>query len=368
MKIGTTTFNGRQAWRFDTGALCLTMLRGGGHIAGLEHRDAPGLNPLWAPVWKGLEPWQYDAKKHRSRYGLRLLGSIAGHNLCLGWFGDPSAEEAAAGMEVHGEAPVARWKRLAQSVGPSGLSLTVGCALPVSQMVFTRTLTGRPGSSVIRVRETVTSASRRDLAYTMCQHVTFGPPFLEKGVTVFDMPATRGHTFPGPFSDCMRLRPDRAFRWPVAPGADGRPVNLRTLGGGDRPSSDFTTQLMDPRRTDSWFSALHPGRELMVGYAWKRSDYPWIGNWEESYGRRSAPWAGASLARGMEFANSPFPFSLRRAVETGRFQGESAYRWLPALGTAVFEYSLFVLKTPKGASGVRDIRPARQGFDVEYAF
>lgn len=364
MRIGRTLFHGRRAWELDNGEVTLTMLEGGGHIAGLRLRDGPRVNPLWIPAWKTIEPWAYR-RRHARRYALRLLAAISGHNPCLGWFGDPSPEEARAGMECHGEAPVARWRLIRRIRSAAALSLTCRCTLPVAQMELTRTLRTRKGSNAVQVREVVRNLSRRDLPFTMCQHVTVGPPFLEKGVTVFDMPATRGHTFPGRFGDSQRLCPDQAFTWPHGPGAAGRRVDLRMIGREFRRSSDFTTQLIDPRRRDAWFSAVNPRQGLLLAYVWRREDYPWVGNWEENFGRQSAPWSGRSLARGMEFANTPFPVGLRRAVEKGRFHGLPTFRWLPARSSAEFRYDILLLWVPEKTRGVADIRRGGRGFEVQ---
>ena len=43
-----------------------------------------------------------------------LLAGILGHNICLDTFGGPSAEEAAAGMPVHGEGPVIAYEALSR--------------------------------------------------------------------------------------------------------------------------------------------------------------------------------------------------------------------------------------------------------------
>ena len=361
MHIHSVTLKGRKAWQVDNDALTLTIMQGGGHIASITGHENPRLNPLWTPVWPTIEPWRYGGRDAR-RYGNRLLACIGGHNVCLGWFGDPSPEEAAAGMVCHGEAPVARWKRLRASRTRSAVSLTCGCDLPAAQMRLTRTVTSRRGSRIFDVRDEVRSLARRDLPFTMCQHVTLGPPFLEKGVTVFDMPATRGHTFPGAFGRPQRLQSDAAFRWPLGPGRHGKPVDLRTIGREFRASSDFSAQLMDPAREEAWFSAVNPRLGLLLAYVWKRADYPWLGNWEENYGRKGAPWGGRSLTRGMEFANTPFPEGLRRAVDRGAFHGRPAFRWLPARGRAAFDYRLAFAPVPPEVKGVAGIR--REGREL----
>lgn len=364
MNIASGKLNGRKTWELDNGFAKLAVMVGGGHIAGLRLKGGPAVNPFWIPIWKSIEPWTYRPAM-KSKYGLKLLAAISGHNLCLGAFGDSSPDEMRAGLSPHGEAPVLRWKMLRKKTRGRSLSLACGCDMPIAQMQLTRTITSTEGSAVYRVREQVRSLARRDAPFTMCEHVTFGPPFLEKGVTVFDMPATLGHTHPAVFGDIQRMRRDTAFRWPAGPGAKGK-VDLRMIGSEYRKSSDFSTQLMDPAKELAWFSAVNPRLGLLVAYVWKRSDFPWIGNWEENHARKAMPWAGRSFTRGMEFANTPFPIGLRPAVSLGTFQGETTYRWLPALGTVSMEFSILAAKVGPDCAGVSDIRPVEQGFAIDW--
>ena len=363
MQITHRKWRKRQAWQLDNEALSLTVLQGGGHLADVRLADGPEVNPYWTPKFRSIDPWAYRPSP-RDDAEDRLLASICGHNVCLGHFGGPSAEEAAAGLGVHGEAPVARWEDYGQKVSRDRLVFVCGCELPMAQMRLIRTFTTRRGSNVVRVREEIVSLSRRDTPYTACQHVTFGAPFLEKGVTLFDMSATSGHTFPGAISKKQRLKADAPFAWPTAPGVKG-PVNLRVIDKAARRSSDFSAQQMDPRRKEAWFSVVNPKVGLMVAYVWSRSDYPWLGNWEENFARASAPWSGRELTRGMEFANTPFPVSLRDAVDRGRFQGLPTFRWLPALGRVATEYSILVQAVPQGCQGVADIQPVGEAFAID---
>ena len=364
MQVKTSRVRNRKVWTIDNGTVALTMTAGGGNIASVVHRDKPKVNPLWAPVWKTIEPWQYRAKQ-ASRYGSRLLAAICGHNPCLGYFGDPSPDEQKAGLTTHGEAPVARWELLKKRVGKASVSMTCGCTLPVAQMDYRRTVTARKGSNVVTVREQVRNLSNRDLPFTMCQHVTVGPPFLEKGVTVFDMPATKCHTLQKKFSPSQRLKIDTAFLWPDGPGVNGKTVDMRMIGKQYRVSGDFTANLIDTRREEAWFSAVNPRQGLLLAYVWNRKDYPWVGNWEENYSRKEKPWAGKSLTRGMEFNNTPFPIGLRGAVDLGAFKGQRTYRWLPARGRVDVEYSILVQPVDAACKGVREIRRKGSAFEVE---
>lgn len=366
MRIREAGFRGRGAWEIENDIVGLTVMKGGGHIAKIALKRGPAVNPLWEPVWKGIEPWQFDEKRHARRFGTRLLAAICGHNLCLGWFGNPTGTEVRAGMGCHGEAPVERWKILRKSAGANSVSMTYGCTLPVAGMEVRRTISLKRGWAVVRVVEEIRNLLRRDTPYTMCEHVTLGPPFLERGVTVFDMPATKGHTYPVEFETNQRMRTDKAFRWPVGPGIHGGKVDLRMIGREYRVSSDFSTQLMDPRKGTAWFSAMNPKLGLFLAYAWDRADFPWVGSWEENYGRKGMPWAGKSLTRGMEFANTPFPMSLKEQVELGKFHGLPTFRWLPALGNVKVSYDMLFAPVPGPVKGVRDIVRDANGMRVAF--
>jgi hypothetical protein len=259
------------------------------------------------------------------------------------------------GMGTHGEAPVSRWRLLGKSVTSRGVRMTVGCELPASGMRMRRTIASGAGSCVIRVVETVENLLRRDVPYTICEHVTYGPPFLEKGVTTFDMPATRGHTYPGKFGSPQRMVSDSKFAWPDGPRKGGGTVNLRMIEKRYRRSSDFTAQLMDTSRDDAWFAAVNPRLGVLSAYWWKRADFPWVGNWEENCGRKQPPWGGRSLTRGMEFANSPFPLGLREQVRMGRFHGLPTFGWLPARGKVTMEFAIISLPVDSDTAGVAGI-------------
>jgi hypothetical protein len=257
---------------------------------------------------------------------------------------------------------VARWRVLKRKVTARRLVFQYGCVLPIAQMRFVRTVTLEAGSSIVRVREVVVNLARRDLPFTMCQHVTFGPPFVEPEVTIFDMPATQGHTFPGTFSQRQRLKPNTSFTWPFGRGVKGK-VDLRFVGRS--PYGDFSANLMNPKQEHAWFSALNPRLGLMVAYVWRRADFPWIGIWEENRARKTPPWDGKSVTRGMEFSNTPFPVGLRKAVDRGCFQGQPTYRWLPARDRITYDYSILACPVEASCKGVATITPTGKTFGVD---
>jgi hypothetical protein len=94
----------------------------------------------------------------------------------------------------------------------------------------------------------------------------------------------------------------------------------------------------------AFFAAFHPGARLVFLYAWKQSDFPWMGIWEENHSRTHAPWNGKTLARGMEFGVSPMPESRRAMVDRGALFGVPTYRWLPARGKLEVEYRVLTAR------------------------
>ncbi len=352
MQIRTIVRNGRRMWELDNDALRLGIAIGGGHLAELRTVVRPETNPFWVPPWKSLEPWQYRPRQHHALYGEKLLASILGHNPCLGHFGSPSEEERRAGLGSHGEAPVLRWKEIAKKVTRRQLFFSCGCFLPHASILFVREFRLKAGEPVVWVQNRLINPTACDRPFTFCEHATFGPPFVESGITLFDMSATRGHTFPGSFSNRQRLAPNAPFDWPNAPGAQGGTVDLRTL---TPHSSDFTTQLMDPTRKQAWMGAVNPKLGLAIVYAWPRQDYPWLGNWEEHTARTNPPWNGKTIARGMEFSNAPFPEGLRKAVERGTLFGEKTYQWLPAGSAIETRFALTAIPVDPDCKGIRDV-------------
>src|SRR2546429_3438812 len=146
------TWRGRRAAGFENDHLRVTILCEGGHIAEVFDKQT-GVNPLWTPPWRSIEPSSYDAIGHRDAYGdgvdAKLLAGIMGHNVCLDIFGGPSTDEAAAGLTPHGDAPVAAYE-ISETDG-----LLMRALLPLAQIRLERhiELQGR----AVRIHERVES-------------------------------------------------------------------------------------------------------------------------------------------------------------------------------------------------------------------
>ncbi len=333
-----TTYRNRKAVQIENKMLRVTVLTEGGHIAELFHKPT-GINPLWIPPWPSLEPSSYEASKH-PEYGRnsesKLLAGLMGHNLCMDIFGGPSDEEAAAGMTVHGEASVAPYE-----ITVSNGALRQSATFPQAQLRFARNISFAP-PSVVHISEEVENLSALDRPVAWTQHVTLGDPFVEPGSTQFRASATKSKVIESDFTGGKGyMKIGAEFDWPHVPALNGGTVDMRVFI--DRPvSGAFSTHLMDPRSEDAFFLAWSPKSKVLIGYVWKRADFPWLGIWEENHCRTAPPWNGHTITRGMEFGVSPMPESRRQMIERGSLFGVPGYRWIPAKKTVRVDYRAFL--------------------------
>jgi hypothetical protein len=343
----------RPGWLLANEQIALCCLRGGGHLASLSLRTgpAPNVNLLWEPSWQTIEPERYSKQKHSQRFGFppagKYLSGYAGHALCVDYFGAPSEEETLLGLPLHGEVASSRWT-LVEKAARGGLGrLKVRCAAPTAGLIVQRDITLRANESVAYVTETITNKTNRDRYFQWAQHTTFGPPLLQADESVCLMPGTRSKTWPLGYEGKEALENDREFTWPNAPAKNGRFFDISrpftTRGRG----FIATTLLAEDRDSQlAYVAVLNWRLGLLAGYCFRRSDFPWVANWEENCARTDAPWDGKTQARGLEFATSPLPLGLRDAILGGPLFGVPAVRCLPARGVRTASYAMFVTEAP----------------------
>jgi hypothetical protein len=324
-------YRGRRAATIENADLRLTVLEEGGHIAEVFDKAA-GVNPLWTPPWPTIEPSDYGPAcidTYGSGSDARLLGGIMGHNVCLDIFGPPTDEEAESGLTAHGEGSVARYELTVR-----GRELVARARFPIAGLEFERRII--LGDRVVLIRERLTNVSSADRAIGWTQHVTLGPPFLERGTTQFRASATRSKVFETSFGADDYLARGAEFDWPTAPTTNDRHVDLRVFTDRQR-SSAYTAHLMNENAT-AFFVAFSPSFELVLAYVWKSSDFPWMGIWEENHSRMNPPWNGRTMTRGMEFGVSPMPETRDAMVRRGSLFGVPTFVRIASGSSLAVEY------------------------------
>jgi len=360
-----TPWNGREAYTLHNDLVQMVTLPGGGHIAEfqfLESTGLPVLNPLWVPPWKSMEPYQYRAEKDAAVYGPvnegKLLSGIAGHNICLDYFGPPSEEEAAQGQSTHGEAPSAKWQKSKLHATSNEVSLALAVRLPVAGLRFSREIRLRRGETVAYIAETVFNEKKADHFFHWTQHVTLSPPFLGNDTSLIAISATRGKTSAGGYGGNELLASGRNFHWPFAPGRNGKSIDLTRPFA--RPGLGFVVSiLLNPRRQVQYIAALNLPNRLLLGYCFRGSDFPWVAIWEENQSRPDVPWNGITQTRGLEFGSTPSPVTRREAFAVSPLFNTPTFSIVPAKGKTAANYLSFLAQVPEDFGVVRDIQVAK---------
>jgi hypothetical protein len=304
--------------------------------------DAERLSPLWNPVRMARELGQ----PNRARAG--SFGSF----ICVDGFGGTSAEERAAGLPGHGEAQMQPFE-IKESVKDHGSArITLHARLPLVQENFTRTFRMVDGENVIYVESALASEVAFDRAISWAEHTTLGSPFLQSGVTLSNISGTRAQNRPyqgaGNPGMARRLASGVNFTWPMAPGLDGKSIDL-TAPPESPHYLDHATVVVDPSLKFGWVATVNTTKRLIIGYIFKREEYPWVQNWG------SYPATG-KFARGLEFSTQPYDEPRREAVTKNGMFDAPTFRWLPAKSTIHSNFLLFYAHTPEGFGKVTDVR------------
>jgi hypothetical protein len=273
-----------------------------------------------------------------------------GHFVCVDGFGPVSPEERNAGLPGHGEAHRMTWDVVSSDKTNGITTVAFSATLPIVQEVFRRTIRIVDGEQVVYIDSELESLLAFDRPINWGEHATIGPPFLELGKTVVEMSATRALTRSYESQSETpphRLASFKPFTWPMAPGQNGESIDVRPTPA-LTPIGDHTTSLMDPSRRLVFVTAFHPDKRLLLGYVFRREEYPWTQLWE------SYP-AGGRLARGLEFATQPFDVPRREVIQLNAMFDTPTYRWLPAKSRIRSAFLMFYTRTPGGFRKVDDV-------------
>jgi hypothetical protein len=354
-----TKWRNRPAYCLNNGVVQLTTLTGGGHIADFRLLDATGgVNALWEAPWPTMDPNSFRSS-HIRKYGPtpagKFLAAFTGHAICVDYFGMPSEAEAAQGLALHGEAANSRWKLLELNQNNAGAQLSLVARLPAAGLLFRRDLGLRRNESVVCVEERVTNERAQDHFFHWAQHVTLGLPLLHPDESTIALPGTRAMTWPHGYEGASLVQDNQEFTWPEAPAIEGGKVNLSRPFS--RDGKGFVAAvLLDPQRELGFVAALNWRLGLLLGYCFRRSDFPWVAVWEENVARTGSPWDGKTRACGLEFSSTPMPLGKEETFARGPLFGTPTFRRIPARSELRAPYVAFLSKVSSGWRSIRDIQ------------
>lgn len=319
---GEEMVQGRRSLVLENNSARLVVDIAGGSIPEFRFRDSE-INPLnWGRRTPGDKP------------------GAMGHFLCCDRWGPPSDAEGRNGMPYHGEAANVTWQVL-QHVrkNTDGIQARMAAELPLAGMSVERTVTMADDAPIFAVNEKVTNRNKLGRIFNIVQHPTIGPPFLDQD-TVVDTNGRRGFAQSGSLPNPEH--PD--FFWPKAITQDGEQVALRHMTDNDQPS--VTSFVIDEEL--GWVTACNASKGLLLGYIWKRRDYPWFNHWWHLKD-------GLPNARGLEFGTTglhqPFPVLVKKREIFGR----QLFEHLDTGHSTTKTYACFLCRIPADFGGVGNI-------------
>jgi hypothetical protein len=315
---------GRKSLVFDTAVGRLVVDLRGGAIGEFRVKNSE-VNPL---------SW---GRPKAGETGIRGFG----HFLCLDRWGPPSEAEGARGMPYHGEAANVEWsvaRDVAESRGDLEAEMTA--KLPKAGLSVRRVIRMSRPNLAFKVREEITNDNALGRVFNVVQHPTIAPPFLDEK-TIVNCNGRKGFAQGG----SLPTPEEPSTEWPNARKKDGQVVDLRRLESD--PDPNVVSYVIEDDY--GWVTAASPEKGLLIGYVWKKSDYPWVSLWRDVRD-------GKPAARGLEFGSTGLHQPFATLVKKGRIWDRPLFEYIEPGEKIVKSYTTFLCPIPKDFTGVDSLR------------
>jgi hypothetical protein len=188
--------------------------------------------------------------------------------------------------------------------------------------------------------------------FNLVQHPTIGAPFLDES-TIVDTEVDSGYSQNGN----LPPTPADVISWPEAV-VDGDSTDLRYLSGDYAWWGPVVSFILDGKEEYRWVTAVNASLNLMVGYVWPTSDYPWFNLWSEI--KSSVP-----FARGLEFGSTGLHQPWPELLEMDTIFGKKLYEEIDVDTTVVKSYYAFLSEIPSDYKGVESVTVAGGTITIE---
>lgn len=211
--------------------------------------------------------------------------------------GGGPCQVAGADLGRHGEAALLPWKWEVTADRAECVEVRFQVTTLRMPFLLERTMRLQAGQATVKIDEKVVNQSGEELPFMWGHHPAFGVPFLDESC-VLDTPARRVKVHAGsPDPEHQRLSPDSCGEWPVMPGSNGAPVDLRQI---PPPGSHTADMFYLTGLAAGWYALTN--RRLGVGFAltWPVDVFPVLWVWQEFCASAGYPWYRSLNALGLE--------------------------------------------------------------------
>jgi galactose mutarotase-like enzyme len=208
----------------------------------------------------------------------------------------------------HGESALLPWtcKHVESSNGRVTANLSLNCLRYPLRAEKALSLEG----SKFTVSEDIQNVGEQEIEFSWGHHIAYGEPFVSQDLQI-DIPAVRAVSHDYDMSH-ERIKRNTEFHWPLAPGLDGREVDLSKIPDrSSRIQEDFPiTELRDPS-----YRLYNPSLDLGVSLSWN-SALPYLWYWL-NWGILDYPWFGRARTLALEPTTSRDTTGLQDQIRHG---------------------------------------------------
>lgn len=238
-----------------------------------------------------------------------------GWQVCLP--NSPAFNYRGAELGQHGEVSLIPWNIVDQKDCEDEVSLTVSVQPLRIPILVTRTFKLQKDSAKLQIEESVKNISKTHLDIMWGQHIAFGLPFLEEGVSI-STNANQMITEPSmPEESCLFRRGEK-FKWPMAESINGEMIRA------DRISAFGTDKYSDlcyltGMGNKAFYSIKNEAQNVGMTVHWDGDLFKELWLWQERLATQDAPWWGDCYTVALEPWTSRWTNQPNKAIENGEW-------------------------------------------------
>ena len=295
----------------------------------------------------GINPLSFAFEKEQIPVNNKEGAPYQGHFLCLGRWGEPSAGEIKAGLPNHGQFANILWN-IKEREQPNLLEMEA--TAPLEGLSIKRKIILDETNSIYAIKEVVENFNPLGRLYNIVQHPTLAASYLDE-TTIIDCNASTG--FDQAFYKQIN---GNTIHWPFAKDNKQNKIDLR------KSLTPFNAVFSFVVKSDDeygWITAYSPRYNLLFGYTWKRSDYPWIHLWQHYKD-------GIIQYRGIEFGTAGIHQPFNEILNTSPILfREKTYAFIDAGELVSKNYFSFIYETDPGFEGVKNIKIINEQIQIK---
>jgi hypothetical protein len=237
-----------------------------------------------------------------------------GWQVCLP--NSPPFNYRGAELGQHGEISLIPWE--VEVLEDSGARVSIRCVVEPLRIPIRmeRTLSLEKDSLTLVVEETVHNYSATALDVMWGQHIAFGLPFMEEGVTI----KTNAKTMEteGSLPDNHFFRRGDVYGWPLAKTKDGKPVDAeKILPKGAAEYRDLC--YLEGYNEKAFYTIKNEVRNIGLAVTWDGRLFKSLWLWQERNSTKDFPWWGDCYTAALEPWTSKWTNEPQKAIDNNEW-------------------------------------------------